>query len=98
MIEYGKPIRTFHQNLLRHGVQLSVEDGRLRVRGNLENVSPAYRDEIVKRAPLLIEVLTDITADSPPTNRTGSILSVRSAISGRCSTNQAFLGRYRPFQ
>jgi hypothetical protein len=66
MIDYGKPIRTFHKNLLRHGIELSVEDGRLRLRGDLKNVSPAYRDEIVKRAPLLIELLDD----SPPTNRT----------------------------
>ncbi len=72
MIDYGKPIRTFHKNLLRHDIQLSVEDGRLQVRGNLENVSHVYRDEIVKRAPLLIEMLSDITADSPPTNRTGT--------------------------
>jgi hypothetical protein len=67
MIDYGKPIRIFHQNLLRHGVELSVEDGRLRARGNVENVSPAYRDEIVKRAALLIELLDD----SPPTNGKG---------------------------
>lgn len=61
MIDYGKPIRIFHQNLLRHGVELSVQDGRLKVSGNLGNVSPAYRDEIVKRAPLLIELLDDST-------------------------------------
>ncbi len=66
MIDYGKPIRTFHKNLLRHGVELSVEDGQLKVSGNLENVSPAYRNEIVKRAALLIELLDD----SSPTNRT----------------------------
>jgi hypothetical protein len=66
MIDYGKPIRIFHKNLLRHGVELNVEDGRLKVSGNLENVSPAYRVEIVKRAALLIELLDD----SPPTDRT----------------------------
>ncbi len=79
MIDYGKPIRTFHKNLLRHGVELSVEDGRLRVRGDLKNVSPAYRDEIVKRAALLIELLDD----SPPTDRTGKPERHGSGVSGR---------------
>ena len=57
MIDYGKPIRIFYENLLQHGVVLSVEDGRLKVRGNTVNLSPAYREEIVKRSRLLIELL-----------------------------------------
>jgi hypothetical protein len=60
MIDYGKPIRTFHANLLRHGIKLSVEAGRLKVGGKLDNLSPAYREQIVKRAPFLIELLTDL--------------------------------------
>jgi hypothetical protein len=58
MLDYGKPIRTFHTNLLRHGIQLSLENGRIKVRGKVENLSPAYQAEIRKRAPLLIELLT----------------------------------------
>ncbi len=57
MIDYGKPIRTFHKNLSRHGIKLSIENEKLRVRGNVENLSPAYIKEITKRASLLIELL-----------------------------------------
>ncbi len=60
MIDYGKPIRTFYNNLLHHGIVLSVEDGLLKVSGNTANLSPSYREEIVKRAGLLIERLRDI--------------------------------------
>ncbi len=57
MIDYAEPIRTFHKNLLRHGIQLSVENGRLQVSGNTVSLSPAYREEIIKRASLLVEIL-----------------------------------------
>ena len=59
MIDYGKPIRIFHKNLLRHGIRLNVEDGRFQVRGNIENLSPVYREEIIKRAALLVEILAE---------------------------------------
>ncbi len=60
MIDYGKPIRTFYTNLLHHGITLSVEDGLLKVRGDTANLSPAYREEIVKRVKLLIELLRNL--------------------------------------
>jgi len=58
MMEYNKPIRIFLANLLRIGVTLRVVDGTLRIGGpGRVNLSPVYRDEIVRRAPQLIELL-----------------------------------------
>lgn len=59
MLDYGKPIRTFRNNLARHGVALRVENGRLLATGQTQRLSPAYQEEIKKRAQLLIELLDD---------------------------------------
>ena len=58
-MEYGKPIKVFLSNLIRHGVKLTVVNGALRVGGiGLKSVSPAYREEIARRAPQLTELLS----------------------------------------
>lgn len=58
-MEYGKPIRIFLSNLYRHNVTVTVVDGTLKVGGpGLKNVSPVYRDEIARRAPHLIALLS----------------------------------------
>ena len=69
IIEYGKPIKIFYANLLTIGVALSVDaaTGKLLVDGNLDCLSPVYRQEIVKRARHLIELLTPVPpADLDP--------------------------------
>ena len=59
MLNYNQPVRIFYANLLRHGVTLRVVDGVLKVGGDgREFLSPAYRDEIKRRAPQLIELLS----------------------------------------
>lgn len=58
MIDFNKPIRIFYANLLHIGVNLYVNDGKLRVSGNLDSLSPVYREEIVKRKDQLIELLS----------------------------------------
>jgi hypothetical protein len=57
MDKYNKPIRIFYANLLRAGIKLRVVDGKLRVGGNTEILSPVLQEEIVKRAGGLIELL-----------------------------------------
>lgn len=54
----GAPIRVFYGNMLKIGVKIKVVDGQLRVGGNMEIVSPAIEEEIVKRAEHLIDMLT----------------------------------------
>lgn len=59
MLDVGKPIRIFLGNLYRHDVTLTVVDGKLKVGGKgLKNVSPVYRDEIARRAPHLVALLS----------------------------------------
>lgn len=58
MIDPNKPIRIFYANLLRAGITLKVMNGQLRVGGATETLSPVYRDEIVKRAEHLIDLLS----------------------------------------
>ena len=67
MIDINKPIRIFYANLLRSGITLSVANGQLRVGGNLEILSPVYREEILKRADHLIELLSpEVPAELQP--------------------------------
>lgn len=68
MLDYGKPIRTFRDNLVRHGVALRVENGRLLASGQTQRLSPAYQEEIKKRAQLLIELLEGENPIAPPAN------------------------------
>ncbi len=58
MIDYNAPIRIFYANLLRFGFRLSVAEGQLQVRGPMQTLSPAYRDEIVRRRQHLIDLLS----------------------------------------
>lgn len=60
MINLNNPIRIFYGNLLYIGVKLRVKDGQLRISGNIEALSPVYRDEIQKRKEHLIDLL-DVT-------------------------------------
>lgn len=57
-LELNKPIIILYANLLYHGVTLSVRDGRLTVGGDTAKLSPAYRQEIVRRAEQLTELLS----------------------------------------
>jgi hypothetical protein len=58
MIDPSNPIRIFYANLLRAGIKLKVVNTQLRVGGNTEVLSPVHRDEILKRAEHLIELLS----------------------------------------
>ena len=59
MLDVGKPIRIFYANLLFHNVTVTVVNGALKVGGKgLKNVSPVYREEIARRAPHLIALLS----------------------------------------
>lgn len=64
-IEFGKPIKVFYANLLAIGVEVNLDEatGRLIVDGNLDCLSPIYREEIVKRAKHLQALLRA----APPT-------------------------------
>jgi len=57
-LDTNKPIRIFYANLLRSGIKLKVENGKLKVGGNMEIMTPVYQDEIIKRAEQLIELLS----------------------------------------
>lgn len=50
-------IEIFYANLLHIGVVCRVQDGALQVGGNVKALSPVYRDEIMRRAELLTELL-----------------------------------------
>lgn len=58
MLDIGKPILIFYANLLYHGYRLRAADGQLRVSGDMDKLSPAYRTEIQRRAEHLIELLS----------------------------------------
>lgn len=60
MIDYSAPIRIFYANLLRFGFRLSVTEGQLQIRGPMQTLSPAYRDEIVRRRQHLIDLLSPV--------------------------------------
>lgn len=62
-VETGKPILIFYANLLRHGITMSVVDGGLRVGGATGSLSPAYRDEISRRAEQLTALLSHPVPD-----------------------------------
>lgn len=55
---YGLPVKIFYGNLLKMGITLGVKDGQLRVGGNKEAITPVMREEILKRADQLVELLT----------------------------------------
>jgi hypothetical protein len=59
-IDYGLPIRVFYANLLRSGLELRVDSatGKLLVDGNIDILSPVYKEEIIKRKQFLVELLT----------------------------------------
>ena len=58
MLDINRPIRVFLANLYRSNVTLRAVDGVLRIGGpGRANLSPAYREEIVRRAPQLLELL-----------------------------------------
>jgi hypothetical protein len=57
MIDTNKPIRVFYANLLRAGIILRVVDGQLKFGGKTEILSPVYREEIIKRASHLVDLL-----------------------------------------
>lgn len=63
MLDIGRPIKVFYSNLLRHGITVAVEDGRLRVGGQTDKLSPVYRDEIIKRKEQLIDLLSPPVPD-----------------------------------
>jgi len=62
-LELDKPIIIFYANLLRHGITRSVVDGGLRVGGATGSLSPAYRDEISRRAEQLTALLSPPVPD-----------------------------------
>jgi hypothetical protein len=68
MLDLGKPIKTFYANLLFQGIVLTVKDGQLKVNGpGRKNLSPVYKDEIMKRAEFLIEILSpEVPLDLQP--------------------------------
>lgn len=81
-MEYGKPIRVFYSNLLRHGVTVAVVDGKLKVGGSgLKHVSPVYKEEIIRRAAHLVELLSPPVPDElmPYMNRPLSVREIEVA-------------------
>lgn len=62
-LDLNKPILIFLGNLYYHGVTVTVVNGQLRVGGETAKLSPAYRAEIVRRAELLIAVLSPPVPD-----------------------------------
>lgn len=87
MIDYNAPIRIFYANLLRFGFTLSVEDGALKVRGPMKNLSPAYRDEIMRRKDHLIEMLSPV----PPAEL--APYAYRVIMRGECNEAQEIAAR-----
>ena len=57
-MDYGLPVRIFYANLLRMGITLRCVNGRLKVGGNMEIMTPVLKAEIVKRAEHLIDLLS----------------------------------------
>jgi hypothetical protein len=58
MIDFGKPVKVFLGNLYFLGVKVRVVDGQLRITGDTAKLSPAYREEIVRRSEQLIDLLS----------------------------------------
>jgi hypothetical protein len=56
--DYGLPIKIFYANMLRIGVTFELVDGRLRVGGNLDIMTPVIQDEIIKRREHIVDLLT----------------------------------------
>lgn len=63
MLDIGKPIIIFLGNLYRLGFTVAVADGQLRVSGDMDKLSPAYRAEIARRSAHLIELLSPEVPD-----------------------------------
>lgn len=63
MLDLNKPIIIFYANLLYQGFRVRVADGQLRVGGDMDKLSPAYRDEIMRRKEHLIELLSPPVPD-----------------------------------
>lgn len=55
---YNFPVKIFYSNLLKMGIRLRVKDGSLRIGGNKELATPTLREEIEKRAEMLVDMLT----------------------------------------
>ena len=58
MIETGKPIRIFLANMYRIGIKVRVVNGQLKVSDTRGIMTPVLKEEIVKRADHLIELLS----------------------------------------
>jgi len=63
MLDLSRPIIIFLGNLYYIGVTSRVADGQLRIGGDTAKLSPAYRDEIRRRAEHLIELLSPPVPD-----------------------------------
>lgn len=76
-LDFNRPIRIFWGNLLHMGLSLRVENGKLKVGGDrLDLLTPVLRDEIVRRAPQLVELLSpSVPAELQP--YFGRLLTVR---------------------
>lgn len=55
---YNMPVKLFYGNMLKIGLKFKVKDGQLKVGGNKDALTPVLKDEIAKRAELLIDLLT----------------------------------------
>lgn len=55
---YNMPVKIFYANLLKMGIKLRVKNGELRISGNKELATPTLQAEIVKRAEMLVDMLT----------------------------------------
>lgn len=58
MLDANRPIRVFYANLLRMGIKLRAVDGELKISGRKDLATPVVREEIIKRAEFLIELLS----------------------------------------
>lgn len=74
---FNRPIRIFWANLLRVGITLRVENGKLKVGGDRPDLlTPVLRDEIVRRAPQLVDLLSPPVPE-PLQPYFGRLLTVR---------------------
>jgi hypothetical protein len=60
---YGLPIKYFYANLLKAGLALRVDKGKLIVEGDIDIVSPVLKEEIVKRKQFLVDMLTPVPVE-----------------------------------
>lgn len=58
MQRYGFPVKIFYVNMLKIGITISAENGRLKVSGNREAITPVIKEEIIKRSEQLVDLLT----------------------------------------